>query len=81
MLIDVEIIIFMKIVADIHVGIAIEINVGNTNSQAITNYGTIDAGFFGYFSKFSIAIIAIEMISRYCTAVASICWRGPNVPF
>ena len=52
----------MKIIADIDIRIAIQIDIGNSNSQAITDGRTIDAGFFGYISKSIIAIIP----DKYC---------------
>ena len=42
LLVDIEIIIFMKIISDIYVRIAIKVYIGNRDAQAITDDGTID---------------------------------------
>src|SRR5690242_6456387 len=78
-LVDVQVIIFVKIVADVHIRIAIHIDVGNANTQTITNYRTVDTSSFCNIDKLACTIISIQMITRYrACRVEHLCTRAKS---
>jgi hypothetical protein len=43
-LIDVQVVILMEIIRDVEVGITVQVDVGNTDAQAVSDDGTVDPG-------------------------------------
>ena len=81
MLIDIEVIIFMKIIPNIDIRIAVQIDICHANAQSIADDGTINTGFFCDISKFIVAIVSEKPIAGKRIYSARLSTLGPKVPF
>src|SRR5206468_5553527 len=62
LLIDIEIIVLVKIISHIEIGPAIEVDIGNSNAQSVTDGRTIDPCCPGNIGKM-ISVISVNSIS------------------